>query len=841
MSKGVRSAALVLVVCVMTSCMAAGKSSASPSGAKAGAKGPFVPAQAQISAGRCQPGSTTEGLHELAFKMTSTTTGWALGRCSLAGPFNFPNGTTVNCDPVPPNWMGTMHTTDGGVTWTDVSPPNVANRTWHRVQYFLDDDHAWVGEVSRNADACVSQVTVFMTSDGGRTWTQRGTVPLKTKQPTDEAFDIGGSVDNMDFVDTQHGWLLVASPPSNPDPSNFQVATALYATVDGGMHWRLVATDPGKSAITAAGCSTSYYQPASDVKFDSATAGWLELSCQSGWIIVTTRDGGSTWTARPFPPCGCMVWRPEFFDANHAVVTGVQQSPVLLSTSDGGATWRQRSVPAAAMTEFSFVNPEHGWMVGIAQLPTTYETVVYRTLDGGQTWTQLGKPGFATVASNARAFFPISSVDFVDESTGFVVLGGESGTNGQTDPTAPELQLLGTTDGGRTWKVLVKEVPAAPCTVGYSQLGFGNGGLMPVKMISPTVGWGRGGLRTTDGGVHWKDVSSSALREGQATTLYPPDYAEAYLDGDHAWQAAVYGAGSTCADHVSVFGTSDAGRTWTKSGPIPLHLAAGTRAASLQIGFTSELAGWLWMPQGVPSADGFMGSISQADLFTTADGGQTWRHVTQLRNSDLKGVSAPADSQNCTPTLQQIEFSSPSVAWLSLGCAVPSVLVSRDGGSTWKAAPIPVGSSGCPCYFDLPHFGDPDHGMVVVSGEGGLTASTQLLSTADGGTTWRASAAPGTGFVLVLDWVNPDDLFALVTPPGWTKLSKSGFELYRSTDGGRSWTLVQHDVPATWPPGFMQFVDLKHGFEANINADGQLLTTEDGGVTWKVVTPAIGG
>jgi hypothetical protein len=104
---------------------------------------------------------------------------------------------------------------------------------------------------------------------------------------------------------------------------------------------------------------------------------------------------------------------------------------------------------------------------------------------------------------------------------------------------------------------------------------------------------------------------------------------------------------------------------------------------------------------------------------------------------------------------------------------------------------------------------------------------------------WRESKRPGTGYVLLLDFVNSSDLFALVTPPGWTKVSKGGFELYRSLDGGGTWTLVRADVPATSPPGFLQFVDLKCGFESNVNGATELLTTRDGGVSWNSITPAI--
>ena len=840
MARATRMAAAIAALAVMVSCQAA---SATP---KIGGKGPVITAKRQSGApGRCQVGATDEGLETLAFKMTSPTTGWTLGKCSLAAPLDFPSGSTVKCLALQPNWMGILRTADGGATWTDVSPPGVANRTWHRAQFFLDGDHAWVGEVSRNADSCVSAVTTFVTTDGGHSWTQGATVPLRMASPSDDVNNVFGPEDNMDFVDAQHGWLMVVSIPATPDPSGLQVATTVYATSDGGMHWRLVATNPGKAALAGAGCPQNFYAPTSDITFSSPTEGWLSLSCSPGVLVLTTRDGGSTWTPRPLPACGCNAYQSQFLDADHAVVFGQQTSPVMLTTSDAGSKWTQRALPAAALKGFSFIDPSNGWMVGIAQLPSKYETVVYRTSNGGQTWSLLSKPGFTTVAANARAFFPIQRVQFFNEQAGFVLLGAEGGLNGaQPSPGVPDLQLFRTADGGRTWTAVLQEVPTAQCAASYRQLGFGNGGLMPVKMVSATVGWGRGGLRTTDGGVHWKDVSSSLLREGSVTSLYPPDYSEFYLDGDHGWQAAVYGSSTVCFDHVSTFATSDGGKTWQKSSPIMLNLPANTQVSGTQMGFTSPQSGWLWLPRSQQSDDSMgRGPYSEADLYATNDGGITWRHASHVTSSNLAAPTPAQPDQKCKPSLGQIEFSSASVGWLTANCAQAAMLVSRDGGVTWNPATLPTSGQTCPCYDDGPKFVDADHGSIVVSGSGGLTGNTGLLVTSDGGTTWRTAASPGTGFVLIMDWVSADDVYALVTPPGWTKgpnMDKQGFELYRSSDGAGTWTKVAAPVPATWPPGFMQFVDLKHGFEANTNGADVLLTTADGGVTWKSIVPAVG-
>jgi photosystem II stability/assembly factor-like uncharacterized protein len=838
-------ATLVVVFPLVAACGAASTTAlTTPSSSAKGQQAPVVSNAGgpSVNQSECVRGSQNEPLVTFDLKMTSATAGWALGQCTLASLPSFPNGSTLQCYWPPSQFAGILRTTDGGATWTDVSPPSVANRSFQHAEFFQDAEHAWVGEVSRTADACVSAITTFMTSDGGNTWQLGGTVAIKSESPTSGVFDVPGPTHAMDFIDALHGWMLVSATAANPQPGAMVDPTVLYSTADGGLNWRLVATNPGKATETSAsGCQSSTYAPASDAVFATATSGWLAIHCSPAIAILRTDDGGSTWAVTPLP-CTCMVWQPEYLDAMHAVITGTQGSPVLVATGDGGASWAQRAAPTAASTFFSFVDPNNGWMVGIEQLPKSYDTVVYRTTDGGQSWQPVAKPGFATATSGPNLYYPIEYVQFVDADHGFVVLGPEAGNQGTPSVAGPQLQIVATADGGRTWSTVLKQVPTVSCTNNYTQLGPGNGNqLLPAKMASPAIGWAQGGLRTTDGGLHWRDLSPPALRAGSASPLYPAGYTDFYLDGNHAWQAAVYGSKTSCFDHVSTFATADGGRTWQQSTPIVLNLPAGYQTSAIQIGFTSAQEGWLWVPTGAHTNDPFGFSPSQADLYTTGDGGQTWRHTAGLSNSQLHGLPVPSGSQGCTPSFgQQIEFSSSSVGWLNVYCAESPMLETRDGGLTWRVPSFPIPSStGCPCYIAPPTFADAMHGMLVVSGQNGLAGSTLLLATSDGGVTWRTPQRPGTGYVLLLDFLNSTDLFALVTPPGWTKFSNAGFELYRSLDDGGSWTLVQAKVPASWPPGFMQFVDLKCGFESNVNGATELLTTCDGGASWKSITPAV--
>ena len=842
-------ATFLIVLPALASCLAVPKTASATPNAPLSTQAGQATA---VSMGACKPGAQDESIQTFGIKMTSATNGWALGQCALATKPTFAGGSTLQCEWPQVESMGILRTSDGGSTWSDVSPSSVPNRTWHHAEYFLDSMHAWVAEVSRTATACVSQVTTYSTSDGGSTWAQAGAVAVKTAQPTDDVFNVGYQ-NYMEFVDAQHGWLLVVSPPNMSNgPGDIFDPTTLYATSDGGTHWKLLAATPGSSALSSvATCHPNSYSVA-NMTFTSATTGWLLVSCPQQ-VLLMTHDGGATWRPQELPFCTCPVYQATLFDSTHGIITG-QNSPVMLATADGGTTWAQEPVPAGAMDQLSFIDAKQGWLVSVEQLPTSYDTAVSRTTDGGKSWSLVGKPGFATSTSIKNAYYPIMAVQFINANVGFVALGPLGGQQGPTaDPSAPQFQLLGTQDGGKSWRVVLKQVPSHPCTVGYRQLNGGGGGtgsLSVTKLASPTTAWAQGGLRTTDGGAHWRDVSPAGLREGASTPLYPPGYADFYLDGDHAWQAGVYGSATSCGDHITTFASADGGKTWQQSAPVTLDLPSGYSTFNIALGFTDAHAGWLWVPVGTGN-DMFGMAITAVYLFNTSDGGLTWRKVATIDSSTLVRVSASGD---CKPQFGQVTFSSATVGWVGLYCVTSQLLVTHDGGSTWKVQPLPAA---CQCSAQTPTFVDEKHGfMQAYSNDPKATGPTgpTVMATSDGGTTWRTlPPLPSSGYTIALTFADPTNLWALVTPPGWTKVSGGKDSLYRSSDGGQTWNLVQQGVPMGRSYSLL-FADAKNGMVAQPrNAtwsfdtpgyqdanDIELEVTSDGGHTWRAIKPALG-
>ena len=343
-----------------------------------------------------------------------------------------------------------------------------------------------------------------------------------------------------------------------------------------------------------------------------------------------------------------------------------------------------------------------------------------------------------------------------------------------------------------------------------------------IKMTSLTVGWAAGDLRTTDGGAHWHDVSPPELRIGAPylpgqQTIYPPAYADFFLDSNHAWLVRSYAQSTWCVDHLSVFSTADGGRTWRRSSDVPASFSGSQK---LFLYFLDSQHGWLFVP----------GDLGGGGLYATQNGGRDWR---------LASRAAPM----CAGM-----FSSPTTGWSTCdsansGSSRAGLQVTRDAGATWGWQELPNPPHGCGCSTDIPVFVDPQHGAVRVFGYSG----EDVFVTSDGGITWRSLASvPGQGsYSMSIDFADAKDFWDLASLGG--KGGPLDVRLYHSSDGGASWQLVQKDIPVAFSlgqgGGQLQFLDPLHAFVLQVNPQTgtgmQIVVTSDGGHTWTVLEPQI--
>jgi hypothetical protein len=221
------------------------------------------------------------------------------------------------------------------------------------------------------------------------------------------------------------------------------------------------------------------------------------------------------------------------------------------------------------------------------------------------------------------------------------------------------------------------------------------------------------------------------------------------------------------------------------------------------------------------------------NLFWTADGGAHWKNIAPqpLTNSETRAASAgftPGEREY----IANVFFLDIHRGWVLLCCGEATskhwpqydLAVTTDAGATWSIAHVKIpADANFPRNTENYHgeiaFTDSRHGLITLTWNVTHGCMGNLLSTSDGGRTWRAPSD---------DYVSAGP-FCLIGPTEGWQLSFPGFfgdegELDVTRDGAKSWHPVSVPFPkqmlpadAGQPPtaffhDLPTFEDSKHGF-----------------------------
>ena len=380
--------------------------------------------------------------------------GWLLANRSLVDDYGFLSEPSSKV----------LLTVDGGTSWSIIT-------SFDSVQMndvcFINENVGWmVGFLTPTTIDTVIGV-VFKTIDGGHNWQL---LYERSASNQDLIDDQRIPFWSIHFIDDNTGWVA----------GQFYSVTGgeLLRTTDGGLNWNVV--NDSRACIK-------------HVQFVNSSQGWLiEIYSRwwGGYGVSRTVDGGMNWqTVFSNGNLYGLMPSPSLYFVNDSL--GWISEPVFSTgwdwgsgrvhkTTDGGTSWLTDTLECPGNSAMHFNDETNGCVVGA-------NGQILNTQDGGQSW----------IPRSTLVFYEdITSIDFVDENTGWVVGNTWRGTweGGEVDG-----RIFRTTDGGSTW-IQQLFVPG-----GYGSIGFN-----AVQAISDQIVYAAKGsiYKTTNGGNTWNQLNT---------------------------------------------------------------------------------------------------------------------------------------------------------------------------------------------------------------------------------------------------------------------------------------------------------------------------------------------
>lgn len=517
---------------------------------------------------------------------------------------------------------------------------------------------------------------------------------------------------------------------------------------------------------------------------------------------------------------------------------------------------------------------DSGLVTGIAVSPADAKVIflsssgggVWRSTDGGGTW-RIVTENIGVLQAGSVAIAPsdpkrVYAGTAAADSTTYIL-----GTGTSAYPLRNGVGILGSTDGGDTWRVLTPSRDASPADYVWQilvdpqnpdvLLVAGDKGLQrstdggvtftPV-LAAPAAPWctklsRSGGVifagtwgrdvagsvyKSTDGGVTWTEKAAGLPgadargRVNVAVSPSDPNRVYALVDGD---RAQIDGARST-----------DGGETWTA-----LNLAAKeVDILATQGGSCNALSVDPRNPD-VVHAGGL-------DHWRSTDGGASWAVL-----SDWRGVSRAYLHAD-----QHVHF------WTEDGTLYigndGGLFATSDGGTTFRAVNRSLetyligGVCHDPSNLDRIAFGAQDNGTgmrvsgteykELTTGDGFAcsfhpadpnivhvsTQNQNILRSTDGGKSFQRVVS-GLTDALSSNAVFSTVLFRHPTDPA-RLYTNSRRKIWTTSDGGDSWTLLSQTMPVISTIADFFVSPANPSRMALVDLNGQVCLSTDGGVTW---------
>lgn len=578
---------------------------------------------------------------------------------------------------------------------------------------------------------------VFKSTDAGETW--QPTAPLRPEgragRPQDVAID-----------------------PTDPDVV-YALDPKLFKSTDGGATWRAIAFAGGDE----------YGRVVQINRHDPATL----YVCDNAAGVFKTTDGGETWQPvnKGLFNRNLVLIGLDEHDPQVLYGLGSGKSAVFVSR-DAGATWEKAGGALDGITIKSF---------GRGRDDRGFRVTLLREEDDGGTSEHVcesdrtGRQWFVT--QGGRSFMPKHlSIDKDDPNHLELSVADWSG--------GYELYL--TTDGAGTWRIV--DLPSGtgrPAAIAASR---STDGVLYASTRDEEFYF------SDDGGETWEffysaqqdpqgdetaavdELRACRLHEVPGMDYYRPRMAFHPSDPDLAYVAD---------RSAGMRKTEDGGKTWTTVN-------------------SGIVAHQIWDIACHPTTPGLVYACGSSGIYKSTDGARSWQLISEAQPHTAPIAVHPHDGN------------------ILLAMTYRGVVeISLDAGETWRQIDA-IPSREKPFSFSF----DPENADLFCV----MTKKT-LYETTDRGQTWHASQAAVGAMTVYIRRPGPPGVVQPRTDMLYKIVERN--EVWRSTDRGRTWESVTPQNVQTRIQSFHVHPADPRTVVAFLAGD-ELLTTRDGGETWRL-------
>ena len=424
------------------------------------------------------------------------------------------NSNCLGMPPVQPGGVGVIRawSQNGGDDWTTEQINNgltdlyVGSLVMHPTNPFILLAGAGNNSCSFLPGG-VSTGGVFLTEDGGNTWTK--------------------TLGNDEIISVEFS-------PSNPNIAYAGSKFRFYRSEDGGHTWKTVAGEGffwGPPGVIAG-------FPI-DILVDPTHPYTLFVNNYGGGNVKST-DGGVTWSLASKGYTGALMFDLAVHPTHPGVVYSAARSGIFRSFN-GGSIWRGLNIiPMYFVETYSVVLKPDNPQIVIAA--SELEGKILRSTDGGSHWTHVFTlPG--SVPGDPSIALGFKHMIFAPSSTDLIYAGTCKGIN-LLQPTSTCKGIYRSLDGGLTWEQAndanianqcIHDIAIDPRYPGLIYAASNSGGL----------------FRTFNGGTNWSklslpfaDVRSVAIRPDLPDIVYAGTQGNGVyvsINGGNSWTPSITG------------------------------------------------------------------------------------------------------------------------------------------------------------------------------------------------------------------------------------------------------------------------------------------------------------